>query len=382
MIKTDSDRQLHSRINVALQLLKNSKNSDERIALANYIGNTYSALQGMKNRTDEYFKKTFKRKKEYFKFLKKIDIYEDQMREHFISNKDFHTSFFEEIMFPVENNLALINYEEVENTILTEDDFYTIFHDFMKSLHLENLMEKLVKEKRIHSFDKDEEQTMLGFTLFNHLNSDIDIFVGNFSFNIQSMFTLAHEFGHVYDLLNFSEDTTKYNKFFYQSFNAEVISKLYERLFITYMINNNILLDESKDKLFDLELINHGYLLGAYILSLLDEEYISNASYALLDKEEIARMVKSHFTSAAAVEDYISSTTYFDLGEDFTYSYGDIISMFLHESIKDSGFDNEFFNAFLIYRCNMFDRDFFNKWEMSPDRYVELHEKELQLLKK
>ena len=124
------------------------------------------------------------------------------------------------------------------------------------------------------------------------------------------------------------------------------------------------------------------YLLGAYILSLLDEEYISNASYALLDKEEIARMVKSHFTSAAAVEDYISSTTYFDLGEDFTYSYGDIISMFLHESIKDSGFDNEFFNAFLIYRCNMFDRGFFNKWEMTPDRYVELHEKELQLLKK
>ena len=24
----------------------------------------------------------------------------------------------------------------------------------------------------------------------------------------------------------------------------------------------------------------------------------------------------------------------------------------------------------------------FNKWEMTPDRYVELHEKELQLLKK
>ena len=50
------------------------------------------------------------------------------------------------------------------------------------------------------------------------------------------MLTLAHEFGHVYDLNSFSGDAQDYNRYVYMSFYHEIVSKLFEKLFIEYLI--------------------------------------------------------------------------------------------------------------------------------------------------
>ena len=82
------------------------------------------------------------------------------------------------------------------------------------------------------------------------------------------------------------------------------------------------------------------------------------------------------------VSEYIDNTKYFDVSEDYSYSYGDIISMFLLESVKEEGLTNEFMNSFLSRRSELFNEDFLREWGMSPNNYLELYKNEIQVLKK
>jgi len=71
-----------------------------------------------------------------------------------------------------------------------------------------------------------------------------------------------------------------------------------------------------------------------------------------------------------------------DLQESFTYAYGDIISMFLKDSIDKYGFSNDLVFEFMKERRNLFREGFFRENGMGPDNYLDLYKKELKLLKK
>ena len=196
------------------------------------------------------------------------------------------------------------------------------------------------------------------------------------------MSTLAHEFGHVYDLSFTLGDVEEFNQYFYLSFFGEVIPRLFERLFFQFMIDKGILTDEIKDKVFEFEVINHDYLLGCYILSLINENSFLDNSYQSLSKDELIQKVKNYFISEDTIRDFVYNSTGFDVLEDFRYAYGDIVSLFLKEAVEDCGLSNDFVEEFLKIRSGLFSEDFLRKWGMGPENYVQLHEKELQMIKK
>ena len=148
------------------------------------------------------------------------------------------------------------------------------------------------------------------------------------------------------------------------------------------MIENKILVDETKDKLFECNLINHDYVLGCYMLSLLPDKYIANESYTKLTKDKFIDLVKNYFISEDTVREYVYNSVCFNIYEDYVYAYGDILSMFIRESIKDCGFKNDMLDDFFRSRCELFNEDFLRRWGMGPENYVKLHDKQLQYLKK
>ena len=72
-----------------------------------------------------------------------------------------------DILVVVEDDInELEDRKPIDTSSLSEDDFYTIFFDFMKTYHLEKLFDKFIKEKRIYKIIGDCDIS-LGFTLFN-----------------------------------------------------------------------------------------------------------------------------------------------------------------------------------------------------------------------
>ena len=383
MYRTDT-KKLYEEVNKGYVSLKNAKNTEEKLALANYIGNLYRSISAVQDEELEIKEKTvFGSHKNFQKIFKKIDLYEMKMLENFVSEKDFHQKYLKKIVLGIEDKFKKINDDKnSKTTFLSFDDFYLIFYDFMKSINQEKLFEKFHKEKRIYRSNTRECENLLGHTVFNPISGDIDIFIDDFNYTVHSMYSLAHEFGHVYDNTNFNESIDNYNRYFYQSFYGEIFSKLFERLFLEYMIKNNILIDEAKDELLFMEFINYEYLLGSYMLTLLGDEYLLSNSYQYMSREKFFEMIESKFANPEYIYEFILNSTYFDIGEDFTYTYGDIISMFLKIQVENYGFDNDLISEVLKFRSGMFDSKVFEKYDFDSDRYIKLHNKEFKLLKK
>ena len=367
------------------KILKKTTNSHDLIALQNYMANVFCAIEdvlGKSNKNQEI--KAFGSRRKYKRFVNKLNTYSLEMLKQFVLNKDFHADYIGEILFGIEETFQddLVVFDDLEYTLLDQEDFYELFFEFMKSIKQEELFDEFIYNGNIYSSETNLDECCFGSIIFNPINKDIDIFIKNFSHDLHSMITLAHEFGHVYDLRNYNQSTNEYNKYFYQSFNGEVCSKLFERLFIEFLLSNDILGDEVRDKLFELEVINHDFLLGAYLLSLLPDKYLVNESYKKLSRNKFLRIIQSYFDKEDAVAEYIDNTKYFDVSEDYSYSYGSIISMFLLESVKEEGLSNDFMNAFFSRRSEMFNEDFLREWRMSPDNFLKLYKDEIQVLKK
>ena len=384
MFVVNDTQELRKKIDDSVQILKSSKSIAEKIAVSNYIENINDAITCVEEVDLELSEETiYGSLKDRRKYFKKLNIYQKQLLENFILNKMFHNSFMGEVLSGVEENFLDVEEKDLSPTTnLSEEDYHDIFYQFMKSINLENLFDKYVKEKKIYSTSLEYSPSNLGFTIYNPVKRDSDIFIFEFEYNIHSMFTLAHEFGHVYDLSHYDEDILKFNNSSYRSFFGETISKTFERLFLDYMISNNILIDESLDKLFEMNLINHDYVLAAYMLSLLPDKYIENEAYTKLRKGKFIKLIKNEFISEEAVREFVFNSVGFNINEDFTYAYGDILSMFIKNEIDENGFSNDLLKEFFSKRCEVFSEEFFREWGMGPENYVKLHDKQMQYLKK
>ena len=377
----DNSKNLYRRIQLAKEELKHTKNPDEKIALCNYIENVYDAISLTDDRNLCIGKKdVFGSFKYYKKFIKKMNIYEDEVTDNFLLNKSYIKGYVGKLVLDIENE----NLDGIDNNVdvfevLSLDDYNDIFFQFMQSINLDSFFEKFLKDGNIYNY-KIKEGNALGSTLFNPINGNTDILIGDFVPDIQSLFTLAHEMGHVYDLNYFNKDSKSFNRFFYQSFYGEVCPRLFERLFLNYMINNNILKEDAKEKMLDSLYDNYNYLMSCYILSVLDDSFIKELNCSVIDVDSFYNLIKRYFKPL--IKDFILEIKYMDLQEDYTYAFGDIVSMFLLDSINKYGFSNDLVNEFINERDKMFRKDFLEDNGLSSNNYMELYKKELKLLKK
>ena len=173
-----------------------------------------------------------------------------------------------------------------------------------------------------------------GMTLYNPVTGESDILLNGFNYNVDSMFTLAHEMGHVYDGFRIfdDKDSERFLHYNFRSTYLEVISRLFERLFLDYLIKNNICREAALDKMVDMEINNHDYLVSAYTMSLLDDELLKYDRYHSLKPREIVSYVKDYFNDLETIK-RLFPDKYIRLDEEVNYTYGDIMSMFLKDGV-------------------------------------------------
>lgn len=382
--------QIQEKINQTLALIKEEKNNDVRLALYNYIGNLYSALSTIKGRKLYPSKsKIFGGVENYRRFIKKTDFLYDIYDDNFIRHKSFHRDYFHQILLETERLFVdmvneNVDYREDEELIFTEADFLTVFHDFLQSLGIEKLFDEILENRRIYSMNKSRNfEQYNGLTLYNPVTGESDILLNGFNYTIETMFTLAHEMGHVYDgfrLLddNDSESFLHYN---YRSTYLETISRLFERLFLDYLIKNNICRDAALDKLVDMEINNHDYLVSAYTMSLLDDEVLKDDRYNSLKAKEVVNLVKDYFEDLETIKRLFSNKA-IRLDEEINYTYGDIMSIFLKDGVQAEGFSNPLFKKFLRTRLEDFSPEFIEIHGLTPESYREKYIREIKVLRK
>lgn len=384
MIEADSPKNLYEKLELANRQMKNAKNREEKMAISNYICYLYDSIRLVSSdATIPSDKNIYGTTKNIPVFNKKLDEYENKVMKNFLINKKFHNRFFESIFKRIDHERRILEEDEYSGiTDLKEDEFYTIFFEFMTKIGLNKYFDKFVKDNRIYKTKIQYNESTLGYTLYNPLTKDSDIFIEDMEYDIYSMFTLAHEFGHVYDLNNFDEGVENYNKYAYQSFNKEVTSKTFERLFLDFLIEKNILVNEAKDELFDMTNFNYEFILTAYLLTLIPDIYLIDNSYLDLSRTKIYKLVERYFNKKNNIRRFINKSYDLEVNEAYNYAYGDIYSMFFKEMIKDNDYKLDVLDEFFKYRSELFSPEQLDKFKITPKRYVKLYKKDIEMLKK
>lgn len=381
---------LENKIKEAYEILKVEENPSIKLILHNYIGNLYSALSVVSGKKMYPSKRyLFGNINNYRNFIQTTDFFTQSNLENFTFNKEFHQDYFNDVLLTseilfiskIDENIASYSFESDE---LSKDDFFLILFDFCKSLGLEKYYEEVISKRRLYKMTKgDDCDNFLGLTTHNPLTGESNIFIDNFSYNFDSLFTFVHELGHCYDLSEFSskDNIDKYIDYTFRSLYQEVMSRMFERLFLYYLIKNNILTSKAIDKLIDVELINHDYMFSAYAMSLLDDDILLSRRYMKLKRGEFYQMLTKYFECSKDTfcrmvgkpEEFMESVM---------YSYGDILSMFLQEAVLQEGFDSPLMKKFMNLRTSEFDVSFFEEENLDSSKYQNLFKKEIKLIKK
>ena len=375
---------IYDRLETAKKLLKTAKTSDEKLAIANYIANIYRSLVCMGVEDVSFdIAKDFGSKKNFQKFQKKLTIYQAKLMRQFVDEKDFHQNFLGTILPDVEEEMTrFCSFPFLEEEELRRDDFWDIFYWFLEELQLKDEFDAFYHDSHVHSSIQTTGENQLGFTTYNPVNRDVDLFARDFRYTLSCMETLAHEMGHGYDLKNFHGSVKEYNQYYYLSFYGEVLSRLMERLLHRFLLKHNIQIEATKERMIEFECLNYDFLLQSYILSLLDEDSLLKDAYKTCDKSVLIRKVRKYFMPDFDLKAFVERFNLFDVSEDFTYTYGDILSLFLCEEVEKKGFQGERFESFLRHRGESFHKNFLYECGVSPEKYVKLYQKEVQLIKK
>lgn len=386
-MKLGSEKEILEELDFCLKCLNEEKERDVRFALYNYIQNLLRVLREIGSNYTMRKSDIFKDLKMYQKFQKQEKLYKKMFNDNFCFYKDFFADYLNDILVRTESLFYKYiedNEYSLENDEFSEKEFLDIFFGFCNKLGIGYLFDN-VFDGKILSFDrKITDGNYLGLMIHNPLNGNSHILVDDFSYNIDSMFTLAHEMGHVYDVASFNSKLTvsKYNDYMYKSLNVEVLSKLFEKLLLDYLIDNNIKKNVVIDKLIDGFIVEHDYIYSLYVLSLLDDRYIDSDRYLDISKDRLFDLVSKYFEDKKEVYDTIKNNDFL-LIDNAVYAYGEIISLFLEDDVRDCSLSNSFlFNKFMDERFLEFSYNFMESNGFFPSKYQELYEKRLKLIKK
>lgn len=386
-MKLGSEKEILEELDFCLKCLNEEKERDVRFALYNYIQNLLRVLREIGSNYTMRKSDIFKDLKMYQKFQKQEKLYKKMFNDNFCFYKDFFADYLNDILVrtePLFYKYIEDNEYSLENDELSEKEFLDIFCDFCNKLGIGYLFDNVVDGKILDFDRKITDGNYLGLMIHNPLNGKSHILVDDFSYNIDSMFTLAHEMGHVYDVSFFDSklNVSKYNDYMYKSLNVEVLSKLFEKLLLDYLINNNIKKNVVIDKLIDSFIVEHDYIYSLYVLSLLDDRYIDSDRYLDISKDRLFDLVSKYFEDKKEVYDTIKNNDFL-LIDNAVYAYGEIISLFLEDDVRDCSLSNSFlFNKFMDERFLEFSYNFMESNGFSPSKYQELYEKRLKLIKK
>lgn len=385
-IITGEREDLFDMLSDALKQAKDVKTNTDKIALYNYIGNLYGSINV--NDWSDFpvnYKDCFQNRRNYLKFLRMVKVYEDRFCQNFFDYKEFHSYNLGNILFGYEQIVQVLAEVEESQEIeyLGEKDFFEILFGFLSKYGLEKDFRDFMDKRRIFSkVKKHEKDDYLGLTIFNPLNRDCACLITGADYDLSTMYTLVHEFGHVYDLSllegDLSQEIANYS---YLSCYPEVFPKLLEKLFLQYLIDEGIVVDIAKDKYIDSFIISHDFMLSSYLFTLIGDKYFRGGKGLIISNDAFFREVKKHFRDDSLVREFIygGSTNMFN---DTLYAYGDVMATHLLEAVKVEGLSSPDLKKFMAIRTHQFAPNFLIDNDYTPEHFIKVFKKEVELCKK
>ncbi len=384
-----AEKKLIEEIEKNSQLLEKTKNTEEKIVLISYIEGLYESIRNMTDHNIESRENTLNtNQKDLKKYVKKIKIYNDKWIRDFTIFKNFHFKYTSQLIIHTEKLLwdtkKEIKEEKrpcIQEMYFQKEEFYHILLEFMKSLNLEDFYKNMIENKNIYPINNIRKTTARAYTLHNPITKQNNIFIKNFEYNISSMMRLVHELGHAYYFEKMKFTPKEYLKYT-NSYYKETTSKLFEKLYLDFMINNSIRKEACKIQNLDCLENNLAFLSFSFAYSLLDDEFL----WGFRDDEKYKRKQESRLSQFIQDKAFIKKTVYdfdkLDVRDNYIYMYGDIISMFLKNDVDKEGLQGKKIEDFLLASKRNFNTKYLQKNSMTPNHYLKLYKEQLKHLKK
>lgn len=344
----------------------------------------YENLIGSKTDYEDHIEQG---KLSYRKANKYLDLIDNAVVDNFIKFKKFHYAFSKEVNKMLNEKLCEVDDFDYQDTNLTIVEQYGIIIDFFKSINSPegiNIFNQLINEKRIfstNSYNSIDD----GSIILNPFSKNETIYINKSEIDdIDTMVSIVHELGHAIDSFNLLRKYTNKELLLYETVGSpyiEVSSKLYEKRFIEYLIENNIYPGNAK---YSLDEYYHSILDSSenqLFLSSLDDKYLKNKRYKKLPLALLTHNISKNSNIASDKID----TPIKDLciGMENSYTYGSSIATYLsHTEKHDLEKYHRICDKFMAEKIKLFNPQVFDILETSPLDIVESIKEEIKILNK
>lgn len=300
----------------------------------------------------------------------------------YLQHQDFHRDYFGEI-YDIENELLgdYLDVELMKFSSIPEEEFLEYLYEFLKTYKLEGMFDKIVESKKLFLEPHCFEEGYLGGCLHNPFNRETSLAICSSNYNLLYMSTLVHELGHAYDMGYFDCPNLglNYLRYTYSTSNSEIVSMMFEKLFIDFMLEKKYFEDEANNLAINTLLIGRDRVIDSYFLSLLDKKTILRGPKAYRP-QEILKKIRPYFESNDGLIDSIKDG---DLDPLLTqkYGYGEIMGTVLKEEVKEEGLDSRLLNEVLENRTKLFNPSFVAE-RFSAPTYQKILKRDIEGLKK
>lgn len=258
---------------------------------------------------------------------------------------------------------------------------YEILSDYFKSTEKQEALDNfkyMSNNGRIQSIYLSDDSPR-GLTFLNLLTNEDRIFINRADGNpIRTMIALAHEMGHVVDYAEIKDLKSKvyYN---FESLFIEVLSSLYEKEFMDFLIKNNIYkyqvlncLGEFYEQLFSLAADSSVY-------HTIPNKFLKHNRYMKLTKEKLIEEIsKEH--EVLVESDEFPEPQDLDFLENLEYGYGITLGTYFSRlKIEDKKKYQEEMSKFLSLRTDYFDKNYLEKMGTNTKKVVELVDRDINL---
>ena len=332
---------------------------------------------------NKYLQAAYKDKNFIAALNKENRMIKNKFSNSFINNKEDCLTLFDNIL---DDNLDYdFNYDINHRAPnLDENEMYEILNDFFKSVSKEkipNIFKNLIKSKKILSVSLPD-LPYKGMTFFDLMlkkeNSTIYINKARENKSIKNMITLSHEMGHIVD---FSYINNKKTKVYYpmKSPFTEVLSSLYEKEFIDFLVENNIYKSHSESCLGEFYEDMFIDMDESIIYRGIPDELLRNDKYKKIEKEKLIEEISKKYDVLVSTDEFPEPAE-LDIYEDLSYGYGKVLGTYFSRLKKEDKrkYQDEM-SKFLNLRTGYFDKNYLEKMGTNTKKVVELVDRDINL---
>lgn len=375
-----TSKPLIKKINDAEALLKKTRDPEERLAIENYLGNLYDAVDEIDKSPVSFSFYGYLGEKEFNRYCSRRLKYENEWFQKFLKDKKFHRFYLGQLLLGQEDDIEeLAKLDFPADDSISRKELIEIMYTFFEDMGIVNLFDQYYKQKSIFALGKSKDNE--GFLDYNPVSKDGAIFVRGFKNDVNTMKIIAHEMGHVFDHSQ-NQDTPSYNRQVFASFYGEVLPRLFEKRMEHFLLENDLLVNSAKDAIVSSAIIHHSDILQALIFSIMTHEDLRHSNYTSWDVETFKKKMKGNFLDSFNYKKVLKTIQKASINSVYRYAYGDILSLFLLDEIENAGISGDLFDFFMDHRDELFSTDFLQDCECEPEKYIQLYQDEIKLVKK